>query len=126
MASFNRVVLMGNLTRDIELRYIPNGTAVAEFGLAVNDRRKTSDGWVDDPSFFDIVHYGRTAEVASEYLSKGSPCLDRRSIETRHLGKRRTETLEGQGHRRANANDRFENRWWRRSQRRTRFRRIGS
>ncbi|SMP58564.1 single-strand binding protein [Neorhodopirellula lusitana] len=76
MASFNRVVLMGNLTRDIELRYLPSGMAVAEFGLAVNDRRKTSDGqWVDDPSFFDITLFGRTAEVASEYLSKGSPVL---------------------------------------------------
>ncbi|TWT65182.1 single-stranded DNA-binding protein [Allorhodopirellula solitaria] len=74
MASFNRVMLMGNLTRDIELRYLPSGMAVSEFGLAVNDKRKNSDGqWVEDVNFFDITLYGRTAEVASEYLSKGSP-----------------------------------------------------
>jgi len=74
MASFNRVMLMGNLTRDIELRYLPSGTAVSEFGLAVNEKRKGSDGvWVDDVNFFDITLFGRTAEVASEYLSKGSP-----------------------------------------------------
>lgn len=74
MASFNRVMLMGNLTRDIELRYLPSGMAVCDLGLAVNDKRKGSDGqWVDDVNFFDITLFGRTAEVASEYLSKGSP-----------------------------------------------------
>lgn len=76
MANFNRVILMGNLVRDIELKYLPSGTAVSDFSIAVNDRRKAADGqWVDDPSFFEIVLYGRTAEVASEYLSKGSPVL---------------------------------------------------
>lgn len=74
MASYNRVMLMGNLTRDIELRYLPSGVAVSEFGLAVNEKRKNSEGqWVEDVNFFDITLYGRTAEVASEYLSKGSP-----------------------------------------------------
>lgn len=74
MASFNRVMLMGNLTRDIELRYLPSGMAVAEFSIAVNEKRKASDGqWVEDVSFFEITLFGRTAEVASEYLSKGSP-----------------------------------------------------
>ncbi|MCM2371545.1 single-stranded DNA-binding protein [Aporhodopirellula aestuarii] len=74
MASYNRVMLMGNLTRDIELRYLPSGMAVSEFGLAVNDKRKNNEGqWVDDVNFFDITLFGRTAEVASEYLSKGSP-----------------------------------------------------
>ncbi len=76
MASFNRVILMGNLTRDPELRYIPNGTPVAEFGLAVNDRRKTPTGeWVEEPVFVDITLWSRQAEIASEYLSKGSPVL---------------------------------------------------
>lgn len=94
MASFNRVILMGNLTRDIELRYLPSGTAVSEFSIAVNDRRKTSDGqWVDDPSFFDIVLYGRTAEVASEFLSKGSPVL----IE----GRLKQDTWEKEGQKRS-------------------------
>lgn len=76
MASYNRVVLVGNLTRDIELRYIPSGMAVAEIGLAVNDRRKTANGeWIDEATFVDVTLWGRNAEVASEYLSKGSSIL---------------------------------------------------
>ena len=74
MASYNRVILMGNLTRDIQLRYTPAGTPVTEVGLAVNDRRKNQNGeWVDETTFVDVTFWGRTAEVASEYLSKGSP-----------------------------------------------------
>src|SRR5512134_1884429 len=75
MASFNRVILVGNLTRDPELRYIPSGTAVSEIGLAVNDRVKRGDQWVDETTFVDVTMWGRTAEVANEYLSKGSPVL---------------------------------------------------
>jgi single-strand DNA-binding protein len=75
MASFNRVVLVGNLTRDPELRYIPSGTAVSEIGLAVNDRVKKGDQWVDETTFVDVTLWGRTAEVANEYLSKGSNIL---------------------------------------------------
>jgi single-strand DNA-binding protein len=76
MASYNRVILVGNLTRDPELRYIPSGTAVTEIGLAVNDRRKTASGeWVDETTFVDVTLWGRTAEVASEYLNKGSSVL---------------------------------------------------
>lgn len=74
MASYNRVILMGNITRDIELRYTPTGTPVTEVGLAVNDRRKTSAGeWIEETTFVEVTFFGRTAEVASEYLSKGSP-----------------------------------------------------
>lgn len=75
MASFNRVILLGNLTRDIELRYTPQGTAVTDIGLAVNDRVKRNDQWVDEATFVDITLWGRTAEVASEYLGKGSQVL---------------------------------------------------
>ena len=76
MASFNRVILVGNITRDIELRYTQSGTAVTEIGLAVNDRRKSQSGeWVEETTFVDVTLWGRTAEVASEYLSKGSPVL---------------------------------------------------
>lgn len=76
MASFNRVILLGNLTRDPELRYIPTGTPVADIGIAVNDRRKNQAGeWVEETTFVDITLWGRTAEIASEYLSKGSPVL---------------------------------------------------
>lgn len=67
---------MGNITRDIELRFTPGGTAVADIGLAVNDRRKNQAGeWVEEATFVDITLWGRTAEVANEYLSKGSACL---------------------------------------------------
>jgi len=75
MASYNRVVLMGNLTRDPELRYIPSGTAVSDVTLAVNDRVKKNDQWVDEVTFVDVTLWARTAEVANEYLSKGSNIL---------------------------------------------------
>lgn len=76
MSSFNRVILLGNLTRDPELKYIPSGMAVAEVGLAINDRRKgRNDEWIEDVTFVDVTLWGRTAEVASEYLSKGSSVL---------------------------------------------------
>jgi len=76
MASYNRVILVGNLTRDPEIKYIPSGTPVCEIGLAVNDRVKNASGeWVDQATFVDVTLWARTAEVASEYLSKGSPVL---------------------------------------------------
>ena len=76
MASFNRVILLGNLTRDIEVRYLQSGMAVADIGMAVNDRRKGQNGeWIEETTFVDVTLWGRTAEVASEYLSKGSPLL---------------------------------------------------
>jgi single-strand DNA-binding protein len=74
MASYNRVVLLGNLTRDPELRYLPSGMAVSDIGVAVNDRRKNASGeWVEETTFVEVTLWGRTAEVASEYLGKGSP-----------------------------------------------------
>lgn len=74
MASLNKVFLIGNLTRDPELRYIPNGTAVAKFGLAVNRIYKSQDGEIkDDTCFIDIVTWGKTAESCANYLSKGRP-----------------------------------------------------
>jgi single-strand DNA-binding protein len=76
MSSFNKTILIGNLTRDVELRYLQSGTAVAEIGLAVNDRRKDAAGnWVDETTFVDVTLFGRTAEVAGEYLGKGSSVL---------------------------------------------------
>lgn len=76
MASYNRVILVGNLTSDPELRYIPSGTAVTELRMAINDRRKTASGeWVEETTFVDVTLWGRTAEVATEYLSKGSNVL---------------------------------------------------
>ena len=74
MASFNRVILIGNLTRDVELKYLPSQMAVSNIGLAVNDRRKNQQGeWIEEVTFVDVTLWGRTAEVAAEYLTKGSP-----------------------------------------------------
>ena len=76
MASFNRVILVGNVTRDIEVRFTQSGLAVTDLGLAVNDRRKNQAGeWIDETTFVDVTLWGRQAEVAGEYLSKGSPVL---------------------------------------------------
>jgi single-strand DNA-binding protein len=76
MASYNRVILVGNLTRDPELRYIASGTAVTELGMAMNDKRKNAAGeWVEETTFVDVTLWARTAEVASEYLTKGSSVL---------------------------------------------------
>lgn len=76
MSSFNRVILMGNLTRDPEIRHTSGGTAVADIGLAVSDRRKGQDGqWIEETTFLDVTLWGRTAEVAGEYLTKGSSAL---------------------------------------------------
>lgn len=76
MASFNRVVLMGNLTRDPELRYVGNNIPVTDLGLAVNDRRKNASGeLVEETTFVDVTLWSRQAEVACEYLTKGSPVL---------------------------------------------------
>jgi single-strand DNA-binding protein len=94
MASFNRVILLGNLTRDVELKFTASQTAVTEVGLAVNDRRKTATGeWIDEPTFVDVTLWGRTAEIASQFLSKGSPVL----IE----GRLKFDTWESDGQKRS-------------------------
>ena len=72
MANLNKVMLIGNLTRDPEMKYLPKGTAVAEFGLAVGRKYKTESGELKEETMFvDINVYGRQAEIAKEYLSKG-------------------------------------------------------
>ena len=76
MASYNRVVLIGNLTRDVDLRSTQSGTPVADIGLAVNDRRKAPDGTtIEETTFVDVTLWAKTAEVAAQYLGKGSPVL---------------------------------------------------
>ncbi len=73
---YNRVILVGNLTRDIELRYLQSGTAVGSTGIATNRRFKSSMGEQrDEVMFIDITFFGRTAEVANQYLKKGSKVL---------------------------------------------------
>lgn len=70
---YNRVTLIGNLTRDPELRYTPNNTAVVDYGLAVNRNYQDSSGeWQEETTFVDITVWGRQAENCSQYLSKGS------------------------------------------------------
>ena len=71
MADINHVVLVGRLTRNAELKYTNNGSAVSKFGLAINQRRKKDDQWVDEAHFFDIVLWGKTAESLNQYLVKG-------------------------------------------------------
>ena len=75
MASYNKVILMGNLTRDPEMRYVPSGTAVTNFGLAMNERytdRQTGEQ-KESPCFVEVTAWGRQAEIVNEYLAKGSP-----------------------------------------------------
>jgi single-strand DNA-binding protein len=74
--SFNQVTLMGNLTRDPELRQTPNGQNVCSFSLALNRSYKGSDGeWQEATDYIDIVAWGPLGERVSQYLSKGRPCL---------------------------------------------------
>lgn len=73
---FNRVVMLGNLTRDVELRYLPNGAAVSTTGIAVNRKFKKQDGSQgEEVCFIDVTFFGRTAEVANQYLSRGKKVL---------------------------------------------------
>lgn len=74
MASYNKVLLMGNLTRDPEVRYTPKGTAIANLGLAVNRVYTTEGGeQKEEVTFLDIEVWGRQAETAGQYLAKGRP-----------------------------------------------------
>jgi single-strand DNA-binding protein len=99
MASLNKVYLMGNLTRDPELRYTPSGTAVCRLGLAVNRRFTTSQGESRDEScFIDIDVWGKTAEHCNQYLRKGSAALVEGRLkmdqwEDRTTGQKRSKLL---------------------------------
>ena len=74
--SYNRATIMGNLAQSPELRYLPGGEkAVVEVSVAVNERYKKNDEWVETVSFIPVVFWGRTAEVVNEFLEKGSPIL---------------------------------------------------
>lgn len=77
MASYNKVILMGNLTRDPELRYTPNNMPICKFGLAVNRRFKDgqSGEWKEEPTFVDVTIFGARGEAFSKYHTKGKPCF---------------------------------------------------
>jgi single-strand DNA-binding protein len=82
--SFNQVVLMGNLTRDPELRQTPNGQNVCSFSLALNRSYKGSDGnWQEATDYIDIVAWGPLGERVAQYLSKGRPCLVNGRLQSR-------------------------------------------
>src|SRR5271170_7174233 len=73
-ASLNKVLLMGNLTRDPEVKYTPKGTAVCDLGIAINDSYKAQDGTIKETvTFVDVEVWGRTAENCKQYLTKGRP-----------------------------------------------------
>ena len=91
MASLNKVILLGNLTRDPEVRYTPGGTPVATFRLATNQRVRHRDEWRDSVCYVDIVTFGRQAEAVGEYLAMGSQAL----VEGR-LNWRQWESQDGQ------------------------------
>ena len=91
MVSFNKVILIGNLTKDPEIRYTPSGIPVASFRLAVNHRYKQGEEFKEDVCFIDVVVFGKQAESCSQYLSKGSSVI----VDGR-LQERRWETEDGQ------------------------------
>lgn len=88
---FNKVILIGNLTRDPELRYTPQGTSVCNFGLAVNRKYKHGEEMKEEVTFINIVVFGKQADTCGQYLNKGSSIL----VEGR-LQESRWETEDGQ------------------------------
>ena len=73
-ANINRVVLVGNLTRDPEMKHLPSGTALCSLRVAVNTRRKDESGqWTDKPNYFDVTVWGNQGESCAQYLAKGRP-----------------------------------------------------
>lgn len=82
--SFNQVILMGNLTRDPELRQTPNGQSVCSFSLALNRSYKGADGnWQEATDFIDVVAWGPLGERVAQYLTKGRPCLVNGRLQSR-------------------------------------------
>ncbi len=75
MANFNKVILIGNLTRDPEIRYTAGGTAVASFGLAVNRKYKQGEETKEETLFVDVKAFGKQAETLSQYMKKGNPIM---------------------------------------------------
>lgn len=88
--NFNKVIIMGNLVRDPELRYTPSGTPVANFVIAANDKYQKDGNTIENVSYFDIVTFSKQAENCNEYLSKGRPVL----VEGK-LQQRRWEAQDG-------------------------------
>ena len=76
MSSFNKAILMGNLTRDPEMRYTPKGTAVGKIGIAINRRYKDAEGnQLEETTFVDVDVFGKQAETIGKYMRKGRPIM---------------------------------------------------
>jgi len=88
---FNKIILIGNLTRDPEVRYTPQGTSVCNFGIAVNRRYKQGDTLKEEVTFINVVVFGKQADTCGQYLNKGTTVL----VDGR-LQERRWETEDGQ------------------------------
>jgi len=88
--NINSVVLVGNLTKDPELRHTPSGTAVTTLRVAVNDRVKRGEEWTDAAYYFDVTVWGRTAENCAQYLAKGRPKLTWREWDAQDGSKRQS------------------------------------
>lgn len=123
MASFNKVIIAGNLTRDPELRYTPKGTAIARIGMALNRRWKNDAGETqEEVTFVDVDAFGRQAEVVAQYLKKGRPLLVEGRLrldqwEDKQSGQRRSQMrvvlesfsfMDGGGGNRGETSDPFE------------------
>lgn len=96
MVNFNKVILGGNLTRDPEVRYTPNGTQITSFGLAINRKYRQGDEQKEDTCFVDVSTFARQAELCAQYLTKGRPILlegrlQFRSWEDQQSGQRRSK-----------------------------------
>lgn len=83
MPSYNKVVLIGHLGRDPEIRYLPNGTSIASFSMATNDSYKDGDEWKEKTEWHRIVAFGKVAERIGEYLKKGDAALVEGKLQTR-------------------------------------------
>ena len=106
MANLNKVMLIGNLTRDPEIKYTPKGSAIAELGLAINRYYTTESGEKkEETTFVDVTLWGRQAEIAKEYLGKGQTRVHRRPAPARYLGRQANgpETVQAACDRRADA-----------------------
>lgn len=82
MSSYNKIMIMGNLTRDPEVKYTPRGAAVAELGLAINRSYKVGEETREEVTFVDVVLWSRLAELAGQYLTKGSPVFVEGRLQT--------------------------------------------
>lgn len=98
MPSFNKSILMGNLTRDVEIKTTPSGLSIGTFTLAINSRRKKGNEYVDECDFIDCKAFGKTADLIAQYVRKGQPLhiegrLKQESWEDKQSGQKRSKLV---------------------------------